>query len=376
MKGVEVVQEYEKQVTAASSASFLEAWLYLTRACNLECPYCFVRRERRSMSVDIGLRAIDQIFAVAQRREDAGVVLKYAGGEPTINWKLIRVLHQRAKKHTSESGLKLTEVLITNATLLDRARLQYIRDENLHLSVSLDGLHAKSSQRASFRESEPNLKRVLQTVELALEMGISISLLFTVTQANLDAMVPVVSFALQNHLKLNLNFYRSHSLGDPLLPNLTELIARLRQVCQLIEGSLPSYNFMERLLDRCSFTAPHQRACGAGTNYLSIDVDGKVLPCHMLTGYNLPGMALAEVKTPHFEGFSHPSVDQREGCRECEWRYWCGGGCPVYTQNVLGRADVASPYCQVYKAILPELIRLQALQLIQLMQSTAAVSSI
>jgi len=368
--------EGEKQVTAAIGISFLEAWLYLTRACNLECPYCFVRRDRRSMSVDIGLQAIDQLFVIAQRREDAGVVLKYAGGEPTMNWKLIQVLHQRAQQRASESGLKLTEVLITNATLLDRVRLQYVRGENLHLSVSLDGLHGKFSQRASFRESEPNLKRALQAVDLALEMGISLALLFTVTQANLDQIVPVVRFALQNHLRLNLNFYRSHSLNDPLLPNLAELIARLQQVCQLIEGSLPSYNFMERLLDRCSLTAPHQRACGAGANYLSIDVDGKVLPCHMLTGYDFAGIALAEVETPRFESFSHPSVDQREGCRECEWRYWCGGGCPIYTQNVLGRADVASPYCQVYKAILPELIRLQALQLIQLVQSTTSVSSV
>jgi uncharacterized protein len=61
----------------------------------------------------------------------------------------------------------------------------------------------------------------------------------------------------------------------------------------------------------------------------------------------------------------NPSVEGKKGCRDCEWRYWCTGGCPLLTYKTSGRYDVKSPYCRVYKAIYPELLRLEGLRLLK-----------
>jgi uncharacterized protein len=58
-------------------------------------------------------------------------------------------------------------------------------------------------------------------------------------------------------------------------------------------------------------------------------------------------------------------VEEKEGCRDCTWRYWCSGGCSVATFRATGRYDVKSPNCNIYKAIYPDALRLEGLRLLR-----------
>lgn len=347
------------------TAAPLEAWLYLTRACNLACAHCFVSKDVRRMSLETGLGAVDRLFELAEAHGHPEVKIKYAGGEPTMNWDVIPALHERAKSRARETGLKLTEVLVTNATLLNRERLQFIKDEGFRLSISLDGFGAGHDRQRPVRNGNPTFERVFQSVLLALEMGLRPYLIITITRLNVDEVPALTAFALEHRLMLNLNFYRPHGLTDTLAADNATLTRAMQEALKVIEANLPDYNFMEGLIDRSNFGAAHQHVCGAGRNYLSIDTDGSVLPCHMLTGYNLPGIPLHMLESPRFDDFPNPPIDRRNGCSACEWRYWCAGGCPIHAKNIMGTSNVSSPYCSVYKAIYPELVRLQALQLLQ-----------
>lgn len=349
----------------AHTAAPLEAWLYLTRACNLVCAHCFVSKDVRRMNLETGLRAVERLFELAETHGHPEVKIKYAGGEPTMNWDLIPALHARAKSLAQATGLTLTEVLVTNATLLNRERLQFIKDEDFRLSISMDGFGEGHDRQRPVLNGNPTFERVLRSVLLALEMGINPYLIITITRLNVDEVPALVAFALEHRLMLNLNFYRPHNPEDTLAADNASLTRALREALQVIEANLPDYNFLEGLIDRSNFGAAHQHVCGAGRNYLSIDTDGSVLPCHMLTGYNLPGIPLQMLESPRFDDFANPSIDHRNGCNTCEWRYWCAGGCPIHAKNVTGSSNVSSPYCSVYKAIYPELVRLQALQLLQ-----------
>jgi uncharacterized protein len=65
-------------------------------------------------------------------------------------------------------------------------------------------------------------------------------------------------------------------------------------------------------------------------------------------------------------GIQNLSVEAKEGCRSCEWKYWCTGGCPALTYRATGRYDVKSPNCRIYKALYPEMLRLEGLRLLKL----------
>ena len=82
-----------------------------------------------------------------------------------------------------------------------------------------------------------------------------------------------------------------------------------------------------------------------------------------VTDYNDPD-PLATIRGNTI-GLQNPKVDEKEGCFECEWRYWCAGGCPLQAHRATGRHDVKSPNCNIYKALYPEVIRLEGLRLLK-----------
>ncbi len=46
-------------------------------------------------------------------------------------------------------------------------------------------------------------------------------------------------------------------------------------------------------------------------------------------------------------------------------RYICAGGCPLLAQRHQGTPAAPSPYCAVYRAVLPDLLRLEGLRMMQ-----------
>ena len=344
----------------------LESWLFLTRACNMACAHCFVSKDPRQMSLETGLQAVERLFQLAEQHGHPGVKIKYAGGEPTLRWDLVTALHERASILSQQSELPLIEILVTNGAALSRSRLDYLKSENINLSLSLDGFGEGHDRQRPFVNGQPSFERIFRSLEMALTMGLRPYLTITLTSLNLDDLPALTEFALKNHLSINWNFYRPHFSGDPLVPKHPGLITALQKGLKVIEENLPDYPFLDRLIDRSNFGMAHEHVCGAGRNYLSVDYDGRVLPCHMLSGANQVGIPLRILSKTHFDDFENPAVDEREGCRTCEWRYWCAGGCPILAGQSNGHEATQSPYCQVYKAVYPELARLKGLQILAL----------
>ncbi len=64
-------------------------------------------------------------------------------------------------------------------------------------------------------------------------------------------------------------------------------------------------------------------------------------------------------------GIQNIPVDEKTGCSICEWRYGCAGGCPLLTKRITGQYEARSPYCDVYSALFPEVVRLEGLRLMK-----------
>ncbi|HEY7418054.1 MAG TPA: SPASM domain-containing protein [Ktedonobacteraceae bacterium] len=146
------------------------------------------------------------------------------------------------------------------------------------------------------------------------------------------------------------------------------MIAGMRHAFAYIEDHLPRRPLLGLLVDKASTQSPRQHTCGVGRNYLVIDQHGGVAKCQAdirrsVTTINAKD-PLQMVRDDR-GGVQGLSVDDKEGCRTCEWRYWCGGGCPLLTHRITGRYDIKSPNCAIYKALFPEALRLEALRLLK-----------
>lgn len=350
----------------------LSAWLHVTNECNLRCAYCYISKTAQSMTPEVGNAAIDAIMRSARQGGFQKVKLKFAGGEATLNLKLVLSLHEYARKKTAEAGIMLDAVILTNGVAIGEREITACREQGIRFTISLDGIGETHDAQRQFVNGRGSFAWVNRSIERLVARGIQPFITITVSNRNLDGLPDVVNYVLDRDLPFNLNFYRENDCSTPhtdLSLQDDRLIEKLDQVFEVIENKLPRRSLLGSLVDRAQFDRPHNKPCGVNESYLVIDHYGRVAQCHMEIEKTITDVfaddPLALLKSDSIHVQNIP-VEEKEGCRECEWRYWCAGGCPLLTYRATGRYDIKSPYCRVYKAVYPRLLRLEGLRLLKL----------
>ena len=382
----QLLQPYAPATHSAASCfpapTALTAWLHVTNACNLRCTYCYLNKSNERMDVETGKDAVNMLYRMAEKRGYKTVKLKYSGGESTLNFQLIRTLHRHASQLSQQTGIDLQEVVLSNGVWLTDDMLAFLFANQIELSISLDGLGAEHDRQRPFISGASTSSLIQQNIDKAIEQGIRPHISITVTANNAQSLAPVVSFVLDRGLYFNFNFYQEHTPNihfNNLRAANKRIIDGVKEGLAIIEANLPAYDIFTSLLDRASFAAPHTQTCGAGDNYIVIDHKGKVARCHMEIEHPVSDIWQADPLTdikfvPGEEGFINTPVDAKEECSTCRWRYWCTGGCSLVTYRLTGRSDVRSPYCDVYQAIFPEILRLEGMRLMKWHYADAANS--
>jgi len=349
----------------------LTAWLHVSNACNLACPYCYVSKSAAGMDERAGLAAVDAVLGSAVAHGFAAVKLKYAGGEASLNKKLVLRLDSYARALAAERGLELHATLLSNGVALPQTFVDTLKAAGVRIMISLDGVgHSHDIQRPSVT-GKPSFRAVERTISRLLAQRYPPHLSITVTSRNASGIADAVRFALDRGLTFSLNFFRDNECASgftDLRYTDEEMISGLSAAFDVIREQLPPWSVLGSILDRGQLLEPRQRPCGVGQDYVVIDHEGGVAKCHMEIERTLGDVFRddpLQLVRRDTRTVLNLLVDDKEGCRDCAWRYWCSGGCPVATFRATGRYDVKSPNCAIYKAIYPEALRLEGLRLLK-----------
>ena len=348
----------------------LSAWLHITDRCNLRCDYCYLPHLRKDMSFETGGQAIEATFRSALNHGFCRVKLKYAGGEALIRFGLVEELHTYARELAERYGLALEGVVLSNGTLLTDEIVTRMQGLGLRLMISLDGLGAWHDMQRKYAGGRSTFLDVERGIDIALRHGLVPDISVTVSGRNADGLADLVAWILARDLPFSLNFYRenelSHSFADLKLDE-EKIINGMLAAFRVIEANLPSRSLLASLVDRSNLAGAHLRTCGVGHSYLVFDYRGRVSKCQMQLHQPITTVKaddpLALIRADSL-GIQNLSVEEKEGCRNCEWKYWCTGGCSLATFRATGRYDIQSPNCHIYKALYPEAVRLEGLRLL------------
>jgi uncharacterized protein len=323
------------------------------------------------MDESTGYAAVDAVIGSAVANGFPAVKLKYAGGEASLNHRLLVKMHARARSLAAEHGLHLYGTLLSNGVMLPPALVDTLRDERIRVMISLDGVGGDHDAQRPTIAGRPSFRLVERTIAQLIGQQHAPHLSITITGRNSSGVARVVRFALERGLTFSLNFYRDTDFAASF-PDLRyeeqAMISGLLDAFAVIEDFLPPWSVLGSVLDRGQLLHPRQRSCGVGQDYLVIDQRGQVAKCHMEIERTLGDIfsddPLQLVQRDR-AAVQNLAVEEKAGCRGCTWRYWCSGGCAVATFRATGRYDVKSPNCNIYKAIYPEALRLEGLRLLK-----------
>ena len=323
------------------------------------------------MSSETGRASIDAIFRSAIANTFRQIKIKYAGGEPLLRYPLILELHAYAKSQADMYGLILEEVVLSNGTLLTEEIAKTLKALDIRLMISLDGIGAYHDSHRPYASGRGSFKDVAEAVDLALANELVPNVSVTVSSRTVEGLPEIMQWILERELPFSLNFYRENELStshEDMQLDEQKIINGMLAAFKVLEENLPRRSFLGGIIDRANLSEPHTHTCGVGQNYLVFDQNGQVAKCQMHIRKPITNIYVADplaiIRTDQI-GIQNLPVEEKEGCKTCEWKHWCTGGCPLATHRATGRYDVKSPNCNIYKALYPEALRLEGLRLLK-----------
>jgi His-Xaa-Ser system radical SAM maturase HxsB len=175
----------------------------VTLRCEHSCPYCQVSRrssdvDKYDMDEQTAMRGLN----VALSAPSPVIKIEFQGGEPLLNFPLIKTIVEAAETLAPERGKRVEFVIATNLALLSESILDYCNDHNIMLSTSLDGpadLHNRNRPRPGGNSHElavAGIKRIQERLGRD-----RISALMTTTEASLDRPEEIID----EYIRRNLN---------------------------------------------------------------------------------------------------------------------------------------------------------------------------
>ncbi len=354
----------------AKKPKHLGVWLHITNQCNLRCTYCYVYKTPDKMSAETAREAIEKTFQSAMKHGFEKITFKFSGGEPLLEFEMILDLVRQARALSEKYDIEVDFVVLTNGVLLTEEVAQTLKEEGLRAAVSLDGLGEYHDQTRIFVDGRGSFREVEKGIENLQKFKVPFNVSITITSKNVENIPDLTKYLLERRIPFAFNFYRENPyVKEDLEGDDQKLVKSLKRAYKLSAQNPPRYSLVNGLLDRVTFKRPHLYTCGMGQSYLVIGHNGKLASCQMTLEKPIGSIEDEDVIETMREGsFIRPKGLTAEGktpCKDCQWKYICCGGCPLLTFEQRGRYDVSSPYCAVYKALIPEALRVEASRLIK-----------
>ena len=339
--------------------------LHVAHTCNLNCEYCFASQgkyhgERALMSFEVGKRALD--FLVENSGTRHNLEVDFFGGEPLMNWQVVKDLVAYARSIEKEHGKNFRFTLTTNGMLVDDDVIEFANKEMDNVVLSLDGrkeindhfrktaggvgsfdiivpkfqkfVKARGGKnyymRGTFTHRNPDFTNDIQTM---LDLGFD--------ELSMEPVVcpPTDKYALdENDKKVIFGEYEK----------LADMMIKRRK-----EGK--PFTFYHYMLNLEGGPCIYKRisGCGSGTEYLAVTPTGELYPCHQFVGnkeYLMGDIWNGVTNTAMRDKFKRCNAYSRKECDDCWARLYCSGGCAANAYNATGDINGVYKYgCDLFK---------------------------
>jgi len=332
---------------AREEKSGMSLYLLLSQSCNLGCIYClngiktYNKDKNLKMKEEVAYKSVERCLDSLSHGGKLEIV--FFGGEPLLNWPLAKKVITYCENNLAEKykDREIRYHITSNLTILPSDLIEWAKRYNITFLCDIDGPEDIHNECRPYKNGKPTHARIVKNIERLTSSGLQVALRSTITRRNHGCMLEIA----QHHKELGgigcafvpVNPVNSDEdiLPETLMPSIHKMVRGLAKVYK-------SKVWDTEHLFPFNVYATHLRAggravtgCGAPYgNTPVVDVNGDVYPCIYLVG--IKRFYLGNILQENYPDnkvldwmmdFLH--VDNIEECKECPWRYICGGGCPV-----------------------------------------------
>lgn len=319
----------------------------VTRRCNASCDYCFIHDNNAK---DL---PTNDMLDIADRLSRSGILyLSLSGGEPFIRPDILTILERVIKNDFFWISL------FTNGTLITDDHLKFLKANAKYITeIQMSAYSHDPAVNDAYFAIDGALEKILRVGRLLQEAGIHTRIGISIFDFNVNDIKEMRRFFLSH--KFSVKFAIMKVLNDRNRDNVAQNNLSYdfyRTVLQNMDGDMLSH--MKKNMDNCiSGRMRNYNICGGMKHFISVDPEGFVHPCPLMTGIRL-GHILYESNIADMLKKSDEYLKIRDltkhdlpGCSTCSF----GGFCSVcIAGRMLENGDYKKPrqqQCNYAKAI-------------------------
>lgn len=321
----------------------------ITGKCNLRCRHCYMSAPQAKY----GELSHEQCLSIIRQLADAGITqISLTGGEPLVRNDFLDIVDALSENHIHILQLYTNGVLV-NDKLLNDLDKRGVRPE---FSISFDGVGWHDWLRGT-RGAE---QMALDAITLLRSRGFEVSIETCLHKNNLHTLEATFKLLAD----LGVRSWKTSPASDSgnwaaeggkynltvkeLYDAYLELIPKYKAAGAPL--SIMLGGFFANGRGKADYHIPSKKyngnekmqksvICGSARNTMYIAADGKLLPCIPLSGLPIQEEMPSLADTPLLEALSasryirmidtrlEDLLSENQKCRECEHKYYCGGGC-------------------------------------------------
>jgi uncharacterized protein len=322
------------------------------------------------MPNEVAQAAMELLVANAKKTNQAGIDISFhGGGEPTLNWTILKNVIEKGQERCAQKNLKLTSSICTNGTLNEQ-KTAWLAEHMSSIVISFDGPPAVQNVQRPLQNGSPSFDRVARTVDQLRSLNKPFVFRMTATETMQDRLCDSYAFLAERFQPRAICVEPLFVCGrcantDIVRPDPKVFIDQLEKIIKLAPqiGVRMTYSG-----GRLNYLSDH--FCGAAGENFFVSPRGEVTSCVEISDYDDPrsrqfiygaynfAKHQFEFDLERFANLEKFCVSSKPECSDCFAKWHCAGDCPA-KQN--GSTPFSDDYrCRINQSILKKQLFLLA----------------
>jgi uncharacterized protein len=361
----EILKIRHRVLTNRYSTNVVVLTLLPTLACNFKCPYCFAGKKRTVMKPEVFEKIIRLVQNVSMNNKHTLVNLTWMGGEPLLNFDVIKTLSHMLL----DLGIELNASIVTNGYLLTKEVIEQLPDLKIkRVQVTIDGLYEEHNNTRIHKNDKNSFQKIINNLDVFFSIynkhsdpAVNIRVNLARESNYVEKFIQVNYFIRQRYR--NENLYISPGFIEDIKMN------GKNRTCEFDKAALKDFYrdlVNAGLLNYSMYPRNYSYECATRSeNSFVIGPLGELYSCWENIGHE--NSIVGKLRKDGFPDISDETAFMRyltdadyiteEECLQCRFLPICTGGCPekrIRNKHCNGEFDV----CALYKDNVEEMLDL------------------